>query len=366
VVRKGRIQDVPLARKERKLYERWIKGLAPLVALLSLRTREMTGYDLIKFIYQHFGVLLSPGTIYPILHQLQRNGLVAERVQGIRKAYAIAENGERALRDVRFAFVRGQSVLVSLLNYEDESASDVNLLEKRTLVSEFPAIDQTAIQTADEAFPPSLEDAHQSKLTQFSFVPEVRHIALRAEEILDHARNLTAHDHAVSFYSNPKDKRQVLFTYLKAGLDQGEAAAYVASEETPDEIRQAMRRFGIDVDELERRGALRVIDYRDWYIVGGKFNATQTTEGWRRLYDEAIAKGFKGLRVTGETACFFGKGLVRELVEYEQALHTVLEVPMSAICAYNDATVTGVSDDLFLELLKLHGHAIFPGMALEL
>ena len=360
------MEDVPLARKERKLYERWIKGLAPLLALLFLRNGEMTGYDLIKFIYQHFGVLLSPGTMYPILHSLQRNGVVTERVQGIKKAYAIAGNGKRALRDVRFPFVRGQSVLMSLLNYEDESASDANLLEKRTLVSEFPAIDQTAIQTADEAFTPSLEDAHQSKLTQFSLVPEVRHIAVRAEEILDYARNLTAHDHAVSFYSNPKDKRQVLFAYLKAGLDQGEATAYIAGEETPDEIRQAMRRFGIDVDELERCGALLVIDYKDWYTVGGKFNATQTIERWRRLYDEAIAKGFKGLRVVGETACFFGERLVRELVEYEQALHTVLEVPMSAICAYNAAAVTGVSDDLFLELLKLHGHAIFPGMALEL
>lgn len=163
------MEDAP--QKERKLYERWIKGLAPLLALLSLRTREMTGYDLIKFIYQDFGVLLSPGTIYPILHSLQRNSVVTERVQGIKKLYAITEEGNRALRDVRFAFVRGQSVLMRLLKYEDESASNANFLEKRTLVSEFPTIDQTAIQTADEAFTPSLEDACQSKLTEFSLVP---------------------------------------------------------------------------------------------------------------------------------------------------------------------------------------------------
>ena len=185
---------------------------------------------------------------------------------------------------------------------------------------------------------------------------------LEKSEILEFVKRMKAKDHAIMFYSKPEDKRQVLFTYLKAGLAQGEAAAYVASEETPSQIKQAMKRFGIDVDRFETSGALHVIDYKDWYIIGSKFDMAKTIKLWKKLYDEAIDKGFKGLRVTGETTCFFKHGRVKELVKYEKALHKVLEFPMTAICAY-DADVVAKEDGgkLYLNLIKAHGTVIFAG-----
>lgn len=182
------------------------------------------------------------------------------------------------------------------------------------------------------------------------------------DEILQFARQMKPRDHVIMFHSSSEDKHQVLFTYLKAGLDQGEVAAYIASEETPDEIRRAMRRFGIDVDDLESRGALRVIDWRDWYIVGGKFSIAETIERWKRLHDEAVAEGFKGLRVTGETACFFRERMVRELVEYEQALNRVVELPMAAIFAYDSGVVANErGGELYLDLIKAHSTVIIVG-----
>jgi DNA-binding PadR family transcriptional regulator len=281
------IDRTPLPRRERKLYERWIKGLAPLLALLALRTREMTGYDLIKFIYQHFGVLLSPGTIYPILHSLQRNSLVTEQVQGIRKAYAIAENGKRALRDVRFPFVRGQSVLASLLKYEDESASDANSLKRRALMSEFPTMDQTAIQTADEAFTPSLEDAHQTRLMQFSLVPEVRHIAARAEEILQYVRNLRDYDHAILFYDSPEEKWCVISSHLSYALENESHAVYVCYFEEPDQVREALKQYGIDVRIHESDGRLTISDWSS-YLKHEEFQKMDTE--LRILYEELARK----------------------------------------------------------------------------
>lgn len=158
-------------------------------------------------------------------------------------------------------------------------------------------------------------------------------------EILDFVRNMKATDHVILFYSNPEDKHLVLFTYLKAGLDNGEAAAYIAGEESVAEVRRAMKNFGFEVEELEEKHALKVIDYRDWYIIQGKFETSKTMELWKKLYEEAVSKGFKGLRVTGEMSCFFKHGMVRELVEYEAALHRVLDLPIAAICAYNTDVV---------------------------
>lgn len=152
-------------------------------------------------------------------------------------------------------------------------------------------------------------------------------------KILEFVEQMKPKDHVILFYSKPDDKHRVLFTYLRAGLDSGGAGAYVAGQESPDEIRHAMRSFGIDVDAFERAGALHVIHYKDWYIIDGKFSISKTMDLWKRLYDESTAKGFKGFRVTGEMACFFENRMVKELVEYERSLHRVLELPMTAICA---------------------------------
>ena len=186
-----------------------------------------------------------------------------------------------------------------------------------------------------------------------------RSFELKKSRVLDFVRNMKATDHVILLYADTRDKRDVLFTYLEAGLEKGEAAAYVAGQETPGRIRQRMREFGIDLERYEKDSALRVIDHRDWYLIDGKFDTSKTLELWNKLLIDVEAKGFKGLRVAGEMACFFENRMVKELVEYEKALHKTLEIPMTAICAYDSVAVAehgGV--DLLLNLLKAHSTAI--------
>lgn len=187
---------------------------------------------------------------------------------------------------------------------------------------------------------------------------------MKEQTIIDFVEQMKPTDHAIMFYSKPEDKREVLFAFLKAGLDRGEAAVYVAAQETPDEIRQAMRQFGIDVERLEGSGALRVISYRDWYFKGGKFSIPDTMALWKTAYDEVTAKGFRGLRVTGEMTCFFEQKMVKELLEYERALHRVLEMPLTAICAYDaDEVAKEGRGELYLDLIKAHRSVIVTGPA---
>ena len=185
-------------------------------------------------------------------------------------------------------------------------------------------------------------------------------------EILNFVTTMHAKDHAIFFYANRRDKREVLFTYLKAGLDAGEAAIYVASDESTHEIRRAMEDFGVNVDQYERTGALRIVDYREWYIIEGKFDIRSIFSLWERSLREAIARGFKGLRVAGEMSCFFRHHMLNELVVYERALHRELEIPMEAICAYDDGIVLrGIEEDrylrLYLDLITAHGTILFVG-----
>lgn len=183
---------------------------------------------------------------------------------------------------------------------------------------------------------------------------------MEKDEILEFVKNLKVKDHVIFFYANPKDKHDILFTYLKAGLEDCEAVAYVASQESPEQIKRAMRDFGIDVEQYKRNDALRIINYKEFYIIDGKFDIKKTIILWEKLFNESMLKGFKGFRVAGEMACFFENGMVKELIEYERALHKNFEIEMIGICAYDSNLITAQKDgvELLLNLLNTHSKVV--------
>jgi archaellum biogenesis ATPase FlaH len=184
-------------------------------------------------------------------------------------------------------------------------------------------------------------------------------------EVLEFVKKMKPRDHVVLFYTDAEDKNEVLFTYLKAGLERKEAAAYVASQQSVEQTKEAMQKFGIDVEKYERKGALKVVDYKDWYIIDGKFDASKTLQMWKDLLAESKKKGFKGLRVTGEMSCFFENKMTKELLEYEKALQRTLELPMTAICAYDQQAVAEEGSvealKVLFDLLRAHSTALVMG-----
>jgi len=176
-------------------------------------------------------------------------------------------------------------------------------------------------------------------------------------------QELRPRDHVILIYESREAKRKALFTYIKEGLQKGEAAIYICSEETPNEIRYLMKEFGIDVDEYEENESLKIIPYTEMYIRDGVFDLDDVLDSWNKSYNEAIMKGFKGMRVTGEMNCFFEHKLIEELLNYERALHTILDTPMTAISAYNAEILTSVENpiDIYSELVRANGRVIIVG-----
>ncbi len=188
------------------------------------------------------------------------------------------------------------------------------------------------------------------------------------EKVIGFMEQLRPSNHVIFVYDNPEAKYNVLFNYIKFGLDNGEAGVYVASDEKPNQIREAMKKFGINVEKHEKTKALHILGYEDFYIIDGKFSSNTTMDSWIRFYDEALKNGFKGLRVTGETSCFFENNLIRELIEYEKMLHKVMDIPMIAICAYNAKLLNGTNDpiNIYSEFARTHGTVLFTGLDNEL
>ncbi|MHA1390551.1 MAG: MEDS domain-containing protein [Candidatus Thorarchaeota archaeon] len=176
-------------------------------------------------------------------------------------------------------------------------------------------------------------------------------------------KNLKPRDHVILIYESQEAKRNTLFSYIDRGLKNGKVGVYICSEETPDEIKNAMVEYGIDVKGQEEKGALQVLPYTEVYIVDGVFDLDYVMDTWNKKYDAAISKGFSGMRATGEMHCFLDHDLLEDLLTYEHALNTILDIPMTAICAYNAETLTSVDNpvDVYSELIKAHGKVLFAG-----
>ena len=78
-------------------------------------------------------------------------------------------------------------------------------------------------------------------------------------------------------------------------------------------------------------------DYQNFYLKGGTFSAHNTIEGIIALEKEALAKGFKGLRGTGDGSWALDKDWLMFLV-YEKELNRILEShKIRALCSYSIA-----------------------------
>lgn len=185
-----------------------------------------------------------------------------------------------------------------------------------------------------------------------------------AEKAINFVRGLRPTNHVLFLYKSSEAKYNVLFNYIKVGLENGEAVVYMAAEENPSQIRDAMKLFGIEVEKNEKAGALRILGYHDFYIIEGKFDISTTLGLMNKLYNEALTRGFNGYRGAGEMAFFFEHNLINELIEYERALHRVLDIPIIGVCAYNANMLIKADNpmDIYNELLKAHGKVLFTGI----
>lgn len=94
---------------EDKFFDNWStqlrKGMLELCILNSIRSKSLYGYDIVRTLRGIPGLVISEGTIYPILSRLKREGFVQttikESLEGPpRKYYELTEKGKRILENM--------------------------------------------------------------------------------------------------------------------------------------------------------------------------------------------------------------------------------------------------------------------------
>ncbi|MCZ7382110.1 MAG: PadR family transcriptional regulator [Candidatus Methanoperedens sp.] len=95
-----------------------VKNHLEVIILSMLIEKSMCGYDLIKEIFSRYNVLISQGTVYPLLYSLKEEGILhVESMKGDMKTkrYSVAPEGRPSIEKKIDEFIRAEeSVLNSI------------------------------------------------------------------------------------------------------------------------------------------------------------------------------------------------------------------------------------------------------------
>jgi PadR family transcriptional regulator PadR len=85
------------------------KGALELAILNALNGDRLYGYDIVRILRQHEGLMIADGTVYPILSRLKADALVRATIEDSpdgppRKYYELTKNGRQALDEMNDAW----------------------------------------------------------------------------------------------------------------------------------------------------------------------------------------------------------------------------------------------------------------------
>jgi MEDS: MEthanogen/methylotroph, DcmR Sensory domain len=127
--------------------------------------------------------------------------------------------------------------------------------------------------------------------------------------------------HFCLFYETRVDLLETLVCYCKAGLESQEFCLWVVAEPlTRAEARDALQRVLPDLDRYLADHSIEIVTARDWYLQDGTFDLTRVISGWNEKLASASARGYAGVRVTGDTAWLEKKDW-KDFCEYEESLN---------------------------------------------
>jgi PAS domain S-box-containing protein len=141
--------------------------------------------------------------------------------------------------------------------------------------------------------------------------------------------------HFCQFYKTKQDLIDMLVPYFKAGLEDNEFCMWITSEPlVVAEAEEAMRKAMNGFDGYLRQGQIEVIPHTEWYLLGGTFDDDRVLKGWISRLEQALARGYSGLRLTGNTF-WLERSHWHAFTEYEAKVNNVIaKHKMLAMCTY--------------------------------
>jgi len=142
--------------------------------------------------------------------------------------------------------------------------------------------------------------------------------------------------HVCIFYETKDDLLDTAAAYFKAGLASNEFCVWAISAPiTEADAKAALRRAIPDFPAQLAAGRIEIIQGTDWYLRGNQFDMQRITGGWSEKLRGALARGFDGMRVSGN-AFWIESNHWQAFCEYERELDRSLAGQrMVVLCTYS-------------------------------
>jgi DNA-binding PadR family transcriptional regulator len=99
----------------KKMHEKVIKSFLDTIIMAELKTRPISGYDIITYIHNKFGFLVSSGTVYSLLYALERNHLVEGVWIERKRVYRLTEKGTFTIQAILNSQEKIKSFMATIL-----------------------------------------------------------------------------------------------------------------------------------------------------------------------------------------------------------------------------------------------------------
>jgi signal transduction histidine kinase len=145
--------------------------------------------------------------------------------------------------------------------------------------------------------------------------------------------------HFCLFYETREDLLDTLIEYCKSGLGREEYCLWIVAEPlTIEEATAALKAAVPDLDRHLADSRMEITSARDWFLQDGTFDGKRLTDAWYEKLARVSARGYAGMRVTGDTT-WLAKKDWGHFCDYEDGLNEVIgNQSLAVLCTYPLAT----------------------------
>lgn len=161
--------------------------------------------------------------------------------------------------------------------------------------------------------------------------------------------------HVCHSYASKNELIATLIPFLKAGLENNEACILVSIPSVSSyDMVSSLQRAIPDFEKYLEKEQLEILRYDEWYLPGGKFNAESILKRWANQTNQALKRGYSGLRAAGTTDWISGNQWSFWLKYEEEVERAIQGLRMIALCNFSRVNTPPT---LLLNLIKTHQFA---------
>jgi PAS domain S-box-containing protein len=150
--------------------------------------------------------------------------------------------------------------------------------------------------------------------------------------------------HFCYFYETTQDLLDTLVPYFTAGLKSKEFCLWIISISellTVEEAKEALRQALPDYERYVAEGSIEIVSHDEWFQNGDTFDFHRVVNRFKEKLDEALAKGYAGMRINGSPVWLQKKDR-KQFREFEQELDKLFPSErVIASCTYPLAWTSG-------------------------